>query len=274
MAIDLSRCTACYGCFTACKDEFWENDYPPYSAGQPRFGQFWINLSKKERGIYPYIKVAYMPVLCQHCGSAPCMKAAKDGAIRRKRNGIVIIDPEKAAGQKQIVKACPYGVIFWNEEKNIPQKCTLCAHRIDEGKVPRCVQICPSGCLTFGDFDDPESEVSKLLAAGKVEVFHPEWKTKPNIYYANLQKATQNFIAGAVAYGDINECVKGAVVSLSGPKGKRAKTKTNAFGNFEFDGLNSGPYSVKIEAPGYEPKTVNVELTKSEYMGDIVFAKK
>ena len=63
MVIDVSRCTACYCCFAACKDEHWENDYLPYAVGQPRFGQFWINPIKKERGTYPYIKVAYMPLL-------------------------------------------------------------------------------------------------------------------------------------------------------------------------------------------------------------------
>ena len=273
MVIDLSRCTACYGCFVACKDEHWENDYPPYSVGQSRFGQFWMNLTKYERGVYPYIKVAYMPMLCQQCGNAPCIKAAKNGAVKRKRNGIVVIDPKKAIGQKQIVEACPYGAIFWNEEKNLPQKCTLCAHRIDEGKIPRCAQICPSGCITFGDFDDPESEVSKLLAAGKAEVFHPEWKTKPNIYYTNLEKVTKNFIAGAVVLGDVNECAKGAAVTLSGPKGKKARTKTNAFGNFEFDGLEPGRYAVKIGTSGYKPRLLNIELTKSEYLGDITLAR-
>jgi Fe-S-cluster-containing dehydrogenase component len=273
MVIDLSKCTACYCCFTACKDEYWENDYPPYSAGQPRTGQFWINPIKKERGEYPYIKVAYMPMLCQQCGSAPCMKAAKDGAVVRKRNGVVIIDPKKAVGQKQIVKACPYGVIFWNEEKKLPQKCTLCAHRIAEGKVPRCAQICPSGCITFGDFDDPESEVSKLLAAGKAEVFHPEWKTKPNIYYADLHKATLNFISGAIAYKDLNECAEGASVVLKGPKGRTLKTKANAFGNFEFDGLIAGSYSIDIKAAGYASKMIKVELEKDKYLGDIILAK-
>lgn len=273
IVVDLSKCTACYGCFAACKDEYWENDYPPYSVGQPRFGQFWMNVFKKERGEYPYIKVAYMPMLCQHCGDAPCMKAAKDGAIRRKRNGIVIIDPQKAVGQKQIVEACPYGVIYWNEEKNLPQKCTLCAHRIDEGKIPRCVQICPSGCLTFGDFDDPASVVSKLLATGKAEVYHPEWKTKPNIYYTNLDKATKNFIAGAIAYQDVNECAEGALVVLKGPKGRTLKTKANAFGNFEFDGLLPGEYSVRIEATGYKPQVLNCELKTDYYLGTINLTK-
>ncbi len=269
MVIDISRCTACYGCFTACKDEYWENDYAPYSAGQPRFGQFWMNLTKKERGEYPYIKVAYMPVLCQHCGDAPCMKAAKDGAIRRTRKGIVIIDPKKAVGQKQIVDACPYGTIFWNEEKQLPQKCTLCAHRIEEGKKPRCVQFCPSGALMFGDFDDPESEVTKLLSSGKAEAFHPEWKTKPGIYYIDLDKATKNFVAGAIAYQDVNECAEGASVVLTGPKGRTLKTKANAFGNFEFDGLLPGEYSVKIEAEGYKPQSMKFTLKTDYYTGTI-----
>lgn len=273
MVIDLSRCTACYGCFAACKDEYWENDYPPYSVGQPRFGQFWINVSKKERGEYPYIKVAYMPMLCQQCGDAPCMKEAKDGAMYRKRNGIVIIDPNKAVGQKRIVKACPYGVIFWNDEKNLPQKCTLCAHRIDEGKIPRCVQICPSGCLTFGDFDDPKSEVSRLLAAGEAEVFHPEWETKPNIYYADLEKATTNFVAGAVAYQDLNECAEGASVVLKGPNGLMRSAKANAFGNFEFDGLGPGGYSVRVKAPGYKPQVVSFELKTNHYLGTVNLAR-
>jgi len=257
----------------ACKDEYWENDYAPYSAGQPRFGQNWIDPLKKERGEYPFIKVAYLPLLCQHCGSAPCMKAAKDGAIMRKRNGIVIIDPKKAVGQKQIVNACPYKVIFWNEEKKLPQKCTLCAHRLDEGKIPRCVQACPSGCLVFGDFDDPESEVSKLLASGKTEVFHPEWKTRPNIYYVHLEKATRNFIGGAIAYKDTDECAEGAQVVLKGPKGRTLRTRANAFGNFDFDGLLPGDYSISIEAGGYRPQTLNVDLKTDKYLGVISLVK-
>lgn len=269
MVIDLSKCTACYNCFLSCKDEFWDNDYPPYSTGQPRFGQFWINVHKKERGQHPYVKVAYMPMLCQQCADAPCIEAAKDGAVYRKRNGIVIIDPKKAVGQRQIVEACPYDAIFWNEEKNLPQKCTFCAHRIEEGKVPRCVQSCPSGALTFGDFNDPKSEVSRLLAAGKAEVFHPEWGTKPSIYYSDLKKATTNFVAGSVAYKDSDECAQGARVALKVPDGKELSTRADAFGNFEFDGLAPGPYSVRITEPGYKPQSVSFNLKTSKYLGTL-----
>ncbi|HUI86853.1 MAG TPA: 4Fe-4S dicluster domain-containing protein [Nitrososphaerales archaeon] len=272
MVIDLSKCIACYGCFAACKDEHWDNDYPPYTAGQPRFGQFWINPVKKERGEYPFVRVAYMPMLCQQCGDAPCMDAAKDGAVFRKKNGVVVFDPVKSVGQRQIMEACPYGVVYWNEEKNIPQKCTLCAHRIDEGKTPRCVQFCPSGCLTFGDFDDPKSDVAKLLASGKAEVFHPEWENKPTIYYSNLKKGTSSLVGGAVALHDVNECAEGAVVVLTG-EGKRRQTKTDAFGNFEFDGLQPGNYSVRVKARGYKPQAAKFELETSKYLGTFDLAK-
>ncbi len=198
MVIDISRCTACYCCFIACKDEYWDNDYPPYSAAQPRHGQSWVRLEKKEGGTYPYIKVAYIPILCMQCDDAPCTKAARDGAVYKRPDRIVIIDPKKAVGQRQIVDACPYQAIFWNEEKQLPQKCNFCVQRLEEGKPPRCVQACPSQALIFGDLDDPESEVSKLVNSGKVEVFHPERKTKPDVYYIDLEKITKCFIAGCV----------------------------------------------------------------------------
>ena len=82
--MDVSKCVACYACFVACKDEYWGNDYPPFSDAQPRQGQFWMNIVKKERGRYPYIKVAYMPVPCMHCDDAPCIRAAGEGAVSKR----------------------------------------------------------------------------------------------------------------------------------------------------------------------------------------------
>lgn len=272
MVIDVGKCTACYGCFTACKDEFWDNDYQ-YSAGQPRFGQFWMNLTKNERGRYPYVKVAYMPTLCQHCQDAPCSKVAENGAVHRTAQGAVIIDPQKAVGQKKIAEACPYKVVFWNEEKQLPQKCSLCAHRLEEGKVPRCVQICPSGCLSFGDFDDPNSAVSQLLKSAGAEVFHAEWKTNPNIYYLNLQRMTKNLIAGAVVLGDVNDCADGALVKLQDAKGNALETKSNFFGNFEFDGLDDGDYTLVASHEGYGTQTIPVSAKGSTYVGDIILGK-
>ena len=130
----------CYACFNACKDEFWNNDYPPYSLGIKKLGQTLIRLMKRERGKFPHVKVAYMPILCMQCSDPPCAKVAKNNAVYSRADGVVIIDPQRAAGQRDIVDACPYHAVSWNDEKNIPQKCTFCVHRIESGKIPRCVQ--------------------------------------------------------------------------------------------------------------------------------------
>lgn len=272
LVIDISKCNACYCCFTACKDEYWDNEYPPFTTSQPRYGQFWMNLVKNERGKYPYIKVAYMPIPCMHCQDAPCVKAAKDGAVYRRPDGIVVIDPQKAVGQKQLVASCPYDAIFWNEESNLPQKCTFCVHRLEDGKVPRCVQACPTGCITFGDLDDPESEVSKVIKTTGAEVYHPEWNTRPSVYYVDLYRMTKHFIAGTVVYGDTDECAEDVTATLN-YDGKSARAKTNNYGDFEFDGLNAGKYTLKLEANGYLPKLIDVDLKATSYLGNIVLAK-
>ena len=140
IVIDINKCTGCHNCFLACRDEYFGNDYGTYSAPQPLDGQFWMQVKEIERGSFPRPKLDYIPVPCMHCESAPCMNVAADGAVYRREDGIVLIDPQKAKGQRDIVNTCPYRVIFWNEELQIPQKCTMCAHRLDEGdKEPRCV---------------------------------------------------------------------------------------------------------------------------------------
>jgi Fe-S-cluster-containing dehydrogenase component len=91
-------------------------------------GHFWMRIGETERGQYPMVKVAYTAIPCQHCDNPPCVGAGQNGAVYRREDGIVIIDPQKAKGQKDIVASCPYRVIYWNEELSLPQKCTLCAH--------------------------------------------------------------------------------------------------------------------------------------------------
>jgi tetrathionate reductase subunit B len=272
MVVDITKCNACYNCFIACKDEYWDNDYPPYSAAQPRHGQAWIDLVKKERGACPWIRVAYIPVLCMQCDNAPCVKAAKNRAVHKRPDGIVIIDPKKAVGQRQIVDACPYHVIFWNEEKQVPQKCTFCVQRLEEGKIPKCVQVCPSEALVFGDLDDPKSDVSKIVASRNTEALNPGRRTKPRVYYVGLPKL---FIAGSVVFGDVDECAEGVSVTLTNQSaGKTRKTLTNNFGDFEFDGLGAGKYSLKFECKGYKAKTVNVDLKTDKHLGVVKLTKR
>ncbi len=270
MAIDITKCNACYSCVVACKDEYWDNDYIPYSAAQPKHGQFWMDIVKKEGGTYPHIRVSYMPIPCMQCDAAPCVKAAKDGAVCKRPDGIVIIDPEKAVGQRQIVDACPYGAIFWNEDKQLPQKCTFCVQRLEEGNIPKCVQACPSKAMIFGDLDDPESEVSKLVGSGKAEIFHPEHNTKPRVYYIGLERVTKNFLAASVVFGDVDECAEKVKATLVNRQSGEEKTAlTDTYGVFEFTDLNDGKYSLKLEYTGYAEKTVDVDLKADNYLGAI-----
>ncbi len=268
MVIDTTKCNGCYNCFLACRDEFCGNDYPGYAASQPESGHFWMRMVERERGKYPKVKVAYTPIPCMHCENAPCVAAAKDGAVYRRPDGIVIIDPEKSKGQKQIVSACPYRVIYWNEEKEIPQKCDFCAHLLDEGwKEPRCVEACPTGALVFGDLDDPESEVAKLVASGKTEVIHPEYGLKEAISYIGLPK---KFVAGAVALGDKDECAEGAVITLTG-NGETKTVKADNYGDFEFEDLpDDTEFTVKVEYPGYAAQEFEVKTKIDVYLGDII----
>lgn len=271
--IDVTKCNGCYNCFLACRDEYYGNEYLPYSAAQPLNGQFWMQMLELERGVYPKPKLSYIPKPCMHCESAPCMDAAKDGAVYRRDDGIVMVDPEKAKGQSDIVNACPYRVIFWNEEKQVPQKCTMCAHRLDEGeKMPRCVESCPTGALVFGDLDDPESEIAKLSAKLEPQSLSPEFRTDSLVKYYGIPK---RFVAGEIVYKDNEgECAPGVKVTLSGG-GQSRETITDLFGDFEFEGLDKNEtYRVAVTADGYAAQEVEFTTFRDVNLGEIVLQPK
>jgi Fe-S-cluster-containing dehydrogenase component len=271
--VDVTKCNGCYNCFLSCRDEYYGNDYPGYSAAQPLNGQFWMQVNEIERGVYPKPKVSYIPKPCMHCESAPCIDAAKDGAVYRRDDGIVMIDPDKARGQQGIVNACPYRVIYWNAEKEIPQKCTMCAHRLDEGeKEPRCVESCPTGALVFGDLDDPDSAIAELAARLDTESLHPEFNTDCLVQYVGIPK---RFVAGEVVYkGNEGECAPGVKVTLTGG-GLNLETITDLFGDFEFEGLGKNEtYTLVVAADGYAESTLEFTTFKDVNLGEIVLDPK
>ncbi|MEJ2709621.1 MAG: 4Fe-4S binding protein, partial [Anaerolineales bacterium] len=151
--VDTSMCNGCYSCQIACKDEHCGNDWSPYAKPQPDTGQFWLKMHEKVRGNVPHVKMSYMAVMCQHCENAPCLAACgAEGAMYRRDDGLIIIDPKKCNGCKNCVDVCPYGAIYMNTSLNIAQKCTGCAHLLDRGwEEPRCVDACPTGALKFGE---------------------------------------------------------------------------------------------------------------------------
>ena len=273
LLIDISKCNGCYNCFLACRDEHCGNDHYPIAAPQPYSGHFWMRVIERERGSFPRVKVAYTAVPCMHCEKPACVEQAGDGAVYKRPDGIVIIDPVKAKGRKDIVSSCPYRVIYWNEELQLPQKCTLCAHLLDEGwKEPRCVEACPTGALMFGDLDDAGSEIAQALKAANVEALHPEYGLDPKVVYHGLPK---RFIAGSVVLADNpDECPEGVKVTLKGP-GTTLSAGTDNYGDFEFEDLEPDTeYSLKIEQPGYQPQELTVKTRIDTCLGDIVLSKK
>ena len=263
--IDVSLCTGCDNCQLACKDEHCGNDFPPIALHQPDIGHFWMKLDEKVCGTVPKVKVNYTPVMCNHCDNPACAAAAKDGAVYKREDGFVIIDPEKAKGQKQIVDACPYGVVYWNEELDIPQKCTGCAHLLDNGyKVPRCVEVCPTECIKFGT----EEELGYLIPGSTV--MKPETGCKPNVYYRNVPG---QFIAGTVYDPEKNDVVIGASLRLI-TGGKRYAGTTDDFGDFWFRDLAIGRYDLYIDAEGFETAVFkDLDTTECLNLGDIALKK-
>jgi Fe-S-cluster-containing dehydrogenase component len=269
MLIDIGKCNGCYNCFLACRDEYEANDYAPYSQAQPPAGQYWMKVREVERGSYPKVKVAYVPLPCQHCREASCVKASPPGAVYRRPDGIVLIDPVRSAGQREMVSLCPYRVIYWNPERKIPQKCTFCAHLLDKGwKVPRCVEACPTGALLFGDLDDPSSEIAAALKSTPAEELNPEFGLGPNVFYAGLPK---RFIAGEVVLADRpEECAPGVTLTLVGGRENRT-TRTDNFGDFEFEGLAlHHTYTLRIAHPGYTSKEITIHTRTDVHVGEIV----
>ena len=258
--IDVSKCSGCYNCQFACKDEHCNNQWLPYAKKQPLIGQFWLKVEEHVQGTKPKIRIHYIPVLCNHCEHPACMEAARDGAVYKREDGLVIIDPKKAVGQRQIMDACPYGAIFWNDVSNIPQKCTGCAHLLAIGKNPRCVDVCHTGAIRFGE----ESEFQDFIRGASVRL--PEKGQGPRVYYRNIPG---QFIGGTVYDPVKEEVIRDACCHLS-MGAKVWDTRTDMFGDFWFRDLPRGLYDLVIEAPGYQRKVFEkLDTTESINLDDI-----
>ena len=209
MVIDLRKCIGCYSCMISCKQEYF---LPP--------GVFWNRVIIGESGSYPAVSKLMYPVLCNHCTEAACVKACPTRATTRRDDGIVIIDYEKCVGCRYCLIACPYQqrTFYANGEKEYfpgqgfteyevigrelypleagtVMKCHFCAGRIDAGikqglkpgtdreATPACVIACPTEARVFGDLDDPNSEVSRVIREENGFQLHPEYGTSPSVYY-------------------------------------------------------------------------------------------
>lgn len=261
--INLEKCNGCYACQLACKDETVGNQWLPYSEPQPKTGHFWLKMTEKVHGQVPKVRVEYRPEMCRHCEEAPCMEAAPE-AVYCRPDGLVIVDPEKARGQRQLVDACPYGAIWWNDELEVPQKCTGCAHLVDEGKLPHCVDACPTDALLFGEEEELAAMVAQDQGAFAID------GTKPRVHYVNPFGL---FISGEVWDPEADLIIEGATVTLEGPEGAAQTAATDGFGDFWFRHLGEGTYRMSIEADGFQGIQKTIELTESVNIGDFPLQK-
>ena len=275
LIVDVAKCTNCNLCTLANQDEHVDNEFEGYSAPMPRHGHRWIDILSKERGSAPVMDVAYVPVMCQHCDDAPCIAAAKNGAVTKRPDGIVHIDPVKAKGQKAIADACPYGAVKWNEALQLPQHWFFDAHLLDRGWAePRCVTVCATGALKSVKVSD--EEMAEIKSREHLRELHPEWATKPRVHYKNLDRYTREFVGGTIikTVNGVTDCVANAKIKLESSGSVVGEAVTDAYGEFKIDGLkpDSGRYRVVVEVAGREAKRLDVELRKSVYLGRIDLA--
>lgn len=213
MVIDLNRCTGCYACVLACKEE---HSTPS--------GIFFRQVHFQEDGEYPSARRVHVPVQCNHCREPPCVPVCPTGATYKRSDGLVLVDADKCIGCAYCMEACPYEHRHFVEDKiehfeagltpaeqaggeaghdwdilrGTVVKCTFCAHRleraqetglkpgIDRDVTPACVNTCPALAMEFGDLDDPESSISRILREREGFGLLEEAGTRPSIYY--LQK--------------------------------------------------------------------------------------
>jgi len=175
MVIDLRRCVGCHACSVACKSE----NKVPLSVWRS-----WVK--QTERGKFPNVQRHFLPRLCNHCDHPACVEACPTTASYQREDGVILIHEERCIGCKLCMAACPYDARFLHPDKKIVSKCTFCAHRVDEGIVPACVNTCQGRARIFGDLNDPTSEVAKLVARESVQVLKPELGTEPRVFYIAL----------------------------------------------------------------------------------------
>lgn len=172
---DLDRCTGCHACTVACAQE---NRLKP--------GAFWTHVHEVgPSGKFPGLQMYFLPLACQHCRQPACVRVCPTGASHKRPDGIVLIDRAKCIGCQACQKACPYGIHYFDADSKKMQKCTLCAHLVDRGDKPACVKTCTTGARVFGDMDDPNSDVTKIVRAARSGAYRlmPEAGTKPSAAY-------------------------------------------------------------------------------------------
>jgi len=172
MVIDLRKCIGCHTCSVACKSE---NSVP--------LGVWRSWVKQIEKGRYPNVRKSFLPLLCNNCENPICVTVCPVKASYRREDGIVLVDPHRCIGCRYCMAVCPYDARYVNPLVNIVEKCYWCDHLVDRGLKPACVQACPTQARIFGDINDHNAEIGRLLATSPVQVIKPEMGTNPKVFY-------------------------------------------------------------------------------------------
>ena len=197
--VDTRKCIGCSGCMVACKHE---NKVPDgqYRTWVERYvylkdGTVQVDMNGKAPFAFaekPDIdhadvdKAFFVPKLCNHCTNTPCIQVCPVGASFLSPEGVVLIDPKHCIGCAYCVQACPFGTRFMNRRTQVADKCTWCYHRQQKGLRNACVEVCPTNARISGDINDPESQISKILAAERIDVLKSYLGTRPKTRYIGL----------------------------------------------------------------------------------------
>jgi len=193
--IDHSRCIGCHACTVACKSE---NDVP--------LGKFRTWVKYTERGHFPEVRRSFAVLRCNQCTDAPCVTICPVGALDKRPDGIVDVDPQRCIGCKSCMQGCPYDALYLNDDKGTVEKCHFCAHRAEIGLAPACAVVCPTEAIVPGDFDDPGSRVSRMKTEDDLKARKTEAGTGPNVFYKDVAEAgvapLQTNAAGGFLWAD------------------------------------------------------------------------
>jgi Fe-S-cluster-containing dehydrogenase component len=272
LIIDVAECHNCNNCMVATKDEFVGNDFPGYTAPHPAQGPAVLRIERHLRGSGHHLDAAYLPRVCNHCDDAPCVKAGA-GAVRKRDDGIVVFDPVACRGRSDLVDACPYGAVVWNEARQLPQTWFFDAHLLDQGwRAPRCVTVCPTRALQAVKVDD--ATMAARAEAEGLRALQPELGTRPRVYYKNLARIASVFVAGSVVRrrGAALECVEGARVELLRDGRSLQSGITDIFGDFRLDGLAGDAGACELRIAHAEHGSAHIALAvaqESIVLGDL-----
>ncbi len=239
--IDNRKCIGCHACTVACKQE---HDVP--------IGVNRTFVKQVEVGTFPDVKRHFQVTRCNQCDDAPCVEICPTTAMFQRPDGIVDFDRSRCIGCQACIAACPYDAIYIDPTSHSAEKCNFCAHRVDRGLQPACVVVCPTQAIYVGDLNDPESEVSQLVANEKTDVRKPEKRTDPKVFYVEANELTltpslagfaDSFAAGTPLDGGVQPGGESVTLPKEGRQKATEPGLTAAAALLSYDNTHRAPWN-------------------------------